>query len=418
VSESGKLDRRHFLRVSAAATSGLLLGVYTRPEGVGVHDPEAFAPNAFIRISREGTVTIIVSRPEMGQGVRTALSLIVADELGADWTKVQIEQADVGDQYGVGHQYAGGSNSVEESFEPLRRAGAAAREMLVQAAAARWNVPRVDCRARDGTVVHEPTGRRLGFSGLVATARSLPVPQDPPLKDPKEFRLIGTRARGPDAPAIARGAVRFGLDTRVPGMLFAVIARSPTFGGRVERVVSDKALAVPGVRRVVSIDADALPEFPENSPKPANGVAVVAESTWAALQGRRVLEVAWDPGSGAAESSAELRAQCARLAGQPPERVKRQDGDPDAALARAARRLEAVYELPFVAHAPMEPMNCTADARNGRCEVWAPTQDPEGARDVVALITGLPKSAITLHVTRMGGACGSGAGTGRLDARG
>jgi len=246
-------------------------------------------PNAFIRIDRDGAVTITVSRPEMGQGVRTTLALIVADELGADWTKVHIEQADVGDQYGVGQQYAGGSNSVGESFEPLRRAGAAAREMLVQAAAARWGVPRDDCRAHDGAVVHEASGRRLGFGEFVAAARSLPVPRDAPLKNPKDFRLIGTRVRGPDTSAITRGAIRFGLDTRVPGMLFAVIARSPTFGGRVKRVVAEKALAVPGVRRVVPIDADRLPEFPENSPKPANGVAVAAESTWAALQGRRAL---------------------------------------------------------------------------------------------------------------------------------
>ena len=406
VSESRNLDRRHFLQVGAAATGGLVLGVYTRPRTVRAVGPGALVPNEFIRIDRDGAVTITVSRPEMGQGVRTALALIIAEELGADWTKVGIEQADVGDQYGVGQQYAGGSNSVQESFEPLRRAGAAARGMLMQAAAARWDVPRDDCRARDGAVVHEPTGRQIGFGDLVAAARSLPVPRDAPPKDPKDFRLIGTRVRGPDTQAIARGALRFGLDTRVPAMLFAVIARSPTFGGRVQHVVSEKALAVPGVRRVVSIDADALPEFPENSPKPANGVAVVAESTWAALQGRRALEVAWDPGAGAAESSTELRAQCVRLASRPPERVKRQDGDPDAALARAARTLEAVYELPFVAHVPMEPMNCTADARDGRCEVWAPTQDPEGARDVVALVTGLPKSAITLHVTRMGGGFG------------
>jgi isoquinoline 1-oxidoreductase subunit beta len=406
VSESRKVDRRHFLQVSAAATGGLLLGVYTRPQSVRAAGPGALVPNAFIRIDPDATVTITVSRPEMGQGVRTALPLIIAEELGADWTKVRVEQADVDDRYGVGHQYAGGSNSVAESFEPLRRAGAAAREMLVQAAAARWHLPPDGCGAREGYIVHEATGRRLGFGELVAAARSLPVPRDAPLKNPKDFRLIGTRVRGRDTPAITRGAIRFGLDTRVPGMLFAVIARSPTFGGRAQRVVSERALAVPGVRRIVPIDADRLPEFPESSPKPANGVAVAAESTWAALQGRRALEVTWEAGPGATESSTDLRAQCVALAGRPPERVKRQDGDPDAAFARAARTLEAVYELPFVAHAPMEPMNCTADARDERCEVWAPTQDPEGAREVVALITGLPTSAITLHVTRMGGGFG------------
>ena len=401
-----RVDRRHFLQVSATATGGLLFGIYTRPPGVRAASPDALVANVFVRIDGDGTVTITVSRPEMGQGVRTALPLIVAEELGADLTTVRVEQADVGDQYGVGQQYAGGSNSVQESFGPLRRAGAVAREMLVQAAAARWKVPRESCQARDGHIVHQATGRRIGFGKLVTGARSVPVPADAPLKHPADFRVVGRRVRSLDAPALTQGALPFGLDTRVPGMLFAVIARSPTFGGRVQHVTPEKALAVPGVCRIVQIDADALREFPENSPKPANGVAVVADSTWAALQGRRALGVTWEAGPGAAESSADLRAQCVALADRAPERVKRQDGDPDVTLARAARTLEAVYELPFVAHAPMEPMNCTADVRNGRCEVWAPAQDPEGARDVVALITGLPKSAITLHITRMGGAFG------------
>ena len=406
LSEPWQLDRRHFLRVSAAASGGLLFGIYTRPGGVRASGFDALVPNAFIRIDRDGTVTITVSRPEMGQGVRTALSLIIIEELGADWKMIRVEQADVGDQYGVGQQYAGGSSSLRESFLPLRRAAAAARDMLVWAATIRWQVSPGSCSSRDGYVVHESTGRRLSFGELVTAARAAPRPTNPRLRDRKEFRLIGTRVPGVDAPAITRGAVRFGLDTRVPGMLFAVIARSPTFGGRVERVAAEKALAVPGVRQIVQIDADALPEFPENSPKPANGVAVVAESTWAALQGRSALEVTWNGGPGAVESSTELRAQCEMLAGRPPERVKRQDGDPDVALARADRTVEAIYELPFVAHATMEPMNCTADTRQERCEVWAPSQDPEGARDVVALVTGLPKSAITLHVTRMGGGFG------------
>ena len=406
MSKAWLLDRRDFIQVSAASTGGLLLGVYTRPQSHRFTPPDGLTPNAFIRIDPNGTVTITVARPEMGQGVRSALPLIVAEELCADPMTVRVEQADVGDQYGVGQQYAGGSSSVRESFEPLRRAGAAAREMLVQAAAARWGVRPDTCLAREGYVVHEPSARRLLFGQLVAAARALPVPQTASLKHPKEFRLIGTRWPSRDAPAIVEGSIRFGLDTRVPGMLFAAIARSPTFGGTAQRVVSGAALAVPGVRRIVQIDADALPEFPENSPKPANGVAVVAESTWSALQGRRALEVTWQAGPPSAESSVELRAQCVALAQQPPERVKRQDGDPDAALARATQALEAVYELPFLAHAPMEPMNCTADVRTDSCEVWAPSQDPEGARDVVALVTGLQKSVITLHVTRMGGGFG------------
>ena len=399
-------DRRYFVQVSTATTGGLLLGIYTRPLGLRVARPDALVPNAFVRIDQDGAITVTVARPEMGQGVRTALPLIIAEELGADWRMIRIEQADLADRYGVGQQYAGGSNSIQESFAPLRHAGAAAREMLVQAAAARWGVQPGGCGARDSYVVHEPTGRRLGFGELVATARSLPVPTNAPLKQPKEFRIVGTRTRSLDAPVIADGTIRFGLDTRVPGMVFAAIARSPTFGGKVQRVVSEKALAVPGVRRIVLIDADALPEFPENSPKPANGVAVVADSTWPALQGRRALEVTWEVGTELAASSADLHTQCVALAARPPERVKREDGDPDAALARAARTLEAIYELPFLAHAPMEPMNCTADVRDGRCEVWAPTQNPDTARDVVALVTGFPKAAITVHVTRMGGGFG------------
>ncbi len=392
--------RRQFLVTVAAATGGLALGCAPSRE----RSPGGpFAPSPFLRIDPDGAVTVTVARAEMGQGSRTALALMIAEELDADWSRIRVEQGDLDARYG--DQFAGGSAVVRTSWEPLRTAGATARAMLVSAAAVRWKVAAAECLVENGEVRHASRGR-LGFGELAAAASKLPVPGKVELKRPGAFRLIGTGRPNLDHPAIVTGAMAFGLDTRVPGMLYAVIARAPVFGARVAALDDAKARAVPGVRDVVPVDADALPDFGENNPKPANGVAVVATSTWAALQGREALSITWDERGGRDQSTAAMRARAVALVGQPDRFATAVGGAIGTALGRARHRLEAVYETPLLAHAPMEPMNCTASVANGRCEVWAPSQNPEYVRAAARLITTLAPERITVHVSRMGGAFG------------
>ncbi|HUO52117.1 MAG TPA: molybdopterin cofactor-binding domain-containing protein, partial [Gemmatimonadaceae bacterium] len=298
------IGRRDFLRVSALAAGGMLVSIAS-PRGLRARagDPVAWEPNAFIRIDPDGAVTITAARPDMGQGTRTALAMLVAEELDADWGTVRIVQAGyAGEKYGP--QYSGGSSAIRQGWEPLRRAGATARAMLLAAAAAEWSVSPAECVVEAGFVFHHPTHRSAGYGALASAAALLPVPADPPLKSPADYRLIGKRVASVDAPAIIRGEPLFGIDQRVPGMLFAVVERSPTLGARVASVDDSRARAVPGVRRVLRIDADALPSFGEDNPRPCNGVAVLATSTWAAMQGRKALRVSWTPRPGAGESSA------------------------------------------------------------------------------------------------------------------
>ena len=382
------VNRREFLKTGAAAGATLVIGFNLPAFERRASPPQPFKPNAWIEIQPDGAVTIWTGRSEMGQGVRTAMPMIVAEELEADWKRVRVVQADADPAYG--DQTTVGSRSVRSGFDPLRKAGAAAREMLIGAAALTWNVPRESCRARSGVVEHAPTGRRLGFGDLTARAAALPVPPDPPLKPPSEFRILGTRVPRVDTPDKVSGKAIYGLDVRVPGMVYAAVARCPVFGGRVRKVDPAPALAVPGVQRVVEIPS---------------GVAVVAESTWAALQGKRALKIEWDEGGTARWSSDGIWSAFASAATRPGQ-VVRTVGDVDASLASAARTVEAVYQAPYLAHACMEPMNCTAHMKGGRCEIWAPTQSPQGIQRAAARITGLPVEAITVHVTYLGGGFG------------
>lgn len=404
---SSPLSRRDFCRVTALAAGAFLLevGNPSTAFAIAASSRPAFIPNAFIRIDSDGLVTIIVARPEIGQGVRTALPMLVAEELDADWSSVRVEQALAVDRAAYGSQYAGGSQSVRVGWEPLRRAGATARAMLVLAAARRWNVDVDSCETRAGAVRHPSTGRTLSYGELAASAASLPVPSQISLKDRARYSIIGNPTRQLDGPAIVQGVQRFGLDTRIPGMLFASIERAPILGARVEAVDERAARAIDGVRNVLRIDADALTGFGDNDPRPANGVAVIAISTWIALKARRTLHITWAGGS-TGEDSERRRSECQRLAALTPERVVRNDGDVDRAFAVGASRLEVVYELPLLAHAPMEPMNCVADVGHNRCEIWAPTQDPEGARNVAARISDVPRESVRIHVTRSGGGFG------------
>ena len=383
-----KLDRRDFLKLGAIAGSGLLLGVRV-PERSASGSAAPFAPNVFLRVDPNGDVTIWLARSDMGQGVRTALPMIVADELDADWSRVRVVQADAHpDKYG--RMMTVGSTSVRGgAWMPLRRAGASARAMLVAAAAARWNVPASELTTENGRVMHAASRRSAGYGELAEEAATIPVPAQPKLKDPSQFKLIGTRTALLDTKDKATGKAVFGLDARTAGMLYATVVHPPVFGAKVSSVDDSKARAIPGVRHVVQV---------------SQGVAVAADNTWAAFQGACALVIAWDNGS-FAMSTPEISAQLARLSDGPTIEAK-EAGDATAALASATTRVQAMYEAPYLAHATMEPMNCTADVRRDRCEIWAPTQNPQGTQSAAARLTGLPVDAVTVHVTNLG--CGWG----------
>lgn len=388
------LDRREFLTVAATAAGGLLLGVRPARAGNAEAARAAVGLTAFVEIAPSGAVTIASKNMEIGQGVKTALPMLVAEELDADWERVRVVEAPF-DEARFGSQGVGGSTSVWENWLPLRRAGAAARQMLVAAAAARWRVDSAALRTEAGVVIHPRSGRRAPYGTLAAAAARLPVPQDPPLKSPEQFRLIGRRIAPADIADLVRGRARYGLDVRVPGMRYACIARAP-FGARPVDVRDEAALGLPGVERIIPMDgSDPVGVRP--------GVAVVADSTWAAIRGCRALGLAWqeDPSAGTAELESRMAAALERGG-----KVLRSDGDVDAALAAAARTVDAVYELPFLAHVPLEPPNCIAHARADRCEVWAPTQDPGDVRAIVARTVGLPPDRVTVHPTRSGGGFG------------
>ena len=358
--------RRGFLKASAAVGGGLLLSfglppAMGRPAAAGAAD--GFAPNAFIRIGRDGQVTLIMPQVEMGQGTYTSMPMLIAEELEVDLSEVHVEHAPPDDQlYGnpllVGLQATGNSNSVRAFFEPLRRAGATARSMLVSAAAEIWQVDASTCRAEKGAVIHEATGRALDYRELVDKAAGLPVPENVALKDPKDWRLIGTPAKRLDTPAKVNGTAVFGIDVRPPGVKIATLAQSPVFGGRVRSVDDAAAKAAKGVRQVVRLD---------------DAVAVVADHMGAAKKGLAALEIEWDDGPNATLDTADVVREL-ESASQRAGAIARREGNVEQAMANAATKVEAVYQVPFLAHATMEPMNCTVDLRQDSCEVWVGTQ--------------------------------------------
>ena len=394
------LPRREFLSVSAVAGAGLVLGVRIprhggaeAPRHRGTGAPDGFAPNAFIRIAPDNTVTVVIGYSEMGQGITTSIPMLIAEELEVDLSQVKTEQAPAAAEYNnpmFGMQGTGGSSTVRASWEPMRKAGAAAREMLLAAAAQQWNVPRSELSAANGVVTHGPSSRTVTYGALAEAAARIPVPADVPLKPSSALKVLGRRVRRLDAPMKVNGRATFGLDVKLPGLLTAVVARCPVFGGRVAHFTPTRARAVPGVRHVVEI---------------ASGVAVVADNYWAAKKGRDALEVTWDEGPNASLSSDMIRARWERLAEQPGV-VARHDGDAATALGAAASRLGAVYETPYLSHAPMEPMNCTAHVHAGGVEIWAPTQFQTMAKGTAAQLAGVPEAAVQIHTTLLGGGFG------------
>jgi len=391
-----RVSRRTLLAGGLAATGALLIGfeaplgaARARAQGAGV-----FAPNQWIRIDRDGVVTIVNSVPEMGQGSLTTMPMIVADELDADLGSIRIEQAPADPKrYAnpvTGNQSYGGSRGVRDHLAMLRKAGAAAREMLMQAAAQEWGVSVSEVTTEPGVVVQRGSGRRLPYGQLVDRAATLPVPQNPTLKTRAEFRYIGKKVSRRDTPLKVNGSGVYGMDVRVPDMLVASIERCPVFGGKIAAIDDAATKKIPGVRHVVQV---------------SHGVAVVADTFWIALQGRRALKVTYDAGPMAQVSSARIDREYAEAARQPGQEA-RKEGDADAVLAAAAKTVDAVYQVPFLEHACMEPMNATAHVRADACEIWAPTQNPGGAQATGARLTGLPASKVTVHTTLLGGGFG------------
>jgi isoquinoline 1-oxidoreductase beta subunit len=398
------VNRREFLKTGAAGGAALVIGFHLSPRAFAdqAQDQEKKTPNPFdawVRITPDNHVTLILGKSEMGQGIMTALPMILAEELCVDWKQVQVEQAPTNPK--IYEHGTGGSGSVAGSWLPLRRAGAAAREMLVSAAAQQWEVGPDTCKAENGQVVHGNPKRYLRYGELVEAASKLPVPNlnTVPLKNSDDFTIVGHDTRRFEVAAKATGAAKFGIDSRVPGMFFAVVARCPVFGGKVASFDATKTKATPGVRDVIQFETNG------RGASGTGGIAVLADNSWAAIQGRKALVVKWDEGSAANESTAGLHKQFLENAAKPGKAL-RNDGDADAALTSAAKKIEATYELPFAPHACMEPMNCTVHIRPDGAEAWVPTQAPQWAQAVIAEAAKLPPEKVIVHTTLMGGGFG------------
>ena len=392
------ISRRDFLKTGALLGGGLVLG-FSLPARIplaegAVRASKPFAPNAFIRIGTDNLVTVIVNKSEMGQGVYTSLPMLIAEELECDWTKIRVEAAPVDPSYNHTEwgsmQGTGGSSSVRSTWTQFRKAGATARLMLVDAAAAAWKVKPSTCRAENGFVIHDATKKKLSYGKLATKAAKMEPPKDMPLKDPKDFQVIGKSVKRLDTPEKVNGKGMFGIDVKVPGMLIAVVAHSPVFGGKVKRYNADKAKAVSGVRNVIQVDS---------------GIAVIADHFWQAHEGRDLLEIQWEEGDLAKLSTPKMREEYAALARKPGTLAKKK-GSAEQAMDKAAKRLEAEYEVPYLAHATMEPLNCLVDARQDICEIWTGTQFQTADRNAAAKILGLKPDQVKLHTMLLGGGFG------------
>jgi isoquinoline 1-oxidoreductase beta subunit len=407
---AANLDRRSFLKMTALAGGAFALGLYHKPWAMaqGPGKRPSFAPMAFVRIDPGGTVTVMAKNPEIGQGVKTMLPMLVAEELDVEWKDVRVEQADA-NQDVFGPQFAGGSMSTPINWDPLRRVGAAYRQMLITAGAQTWGVPESEVTTDCSKVVHNSSGRKLTYAELAAKAATVTPPdlKSVKLKDPKDFRIIGKSQPGVDNRAIVTGKPIFGIDVTVPGMLHAVIQKCPVFGGTVKTANTDEVSKLPGVRKVIVLDGT-LSKDPVAGWEPGMepGVAILADTWWQAQSARKSLKVDWDYGRGATQNSDEYAKRAVGLLKSRPETGIRKYGDVDGALKSAAKVLDATYAYPFLAHGTLEPQDTTASFADGKIEIWTTSQTPGEGKGMVAKVLGLDPAAVTVHMCRTGGGFG------------
>ncbi|HUE85677.1 MAG TPA: molybdopterin cofactor-binding domain-containing protein [Vicinamibacterales bacterium] len=398
------VSRRDFLRVSALAGGGMMIAVHLDGVADLLAQPRPGAPlspSSFIKITPDGVITIIAKNPEVGQGVKTSMVMLIAEELDVDFKDIVIEQADV-DAAKYGPQNAGGSTATPINWEPLRRVGAAGRQMMVMAAAQTWSVPEAELTTSSGRVQHRASNRSVSYGELATTAATLTPPdlQSVKLKDPKAYTIIGKSIRRVDARDIVTGKPIYGIDFTLPNMLHAVFEKCPVFGGKAMTANLDEIKAMPGVRHAFIVEGGT------QLTGLLSGVAVVADSWWQAKTARDNLVVTWDEGATASQTSAGFAAKADELRQQPPQFSIRQDGDVDGTLARAAKVVEGFYSYPFIAHAPLEPQNCTAHFKDGKIEIWSNSQTPQRGKQMVAQLLGIAETDITLHMLQGGGGFG------------